>query len=101
MNIGVLRPLGITLPEIFLSLEKAMRKNCALVLGAPAASAGSGTWRYLAFRARAGKRDPGEGPGAERGWGGGEEGAGGGGLGPDTLVGGGRSSRRLWGAGGD
>ena len=45
INIGVLRSLGITLLEIFLSRKKAMRKNCALVLGAPAASEGSGTWR--------------------------------------------------------
>ena len=40
-----LRSLGITLPEIFLSRAKVMRKNCAHVLGAPAASARSGTWR--------------------------------------------------------
>ena len=40
-----LRSLGITLPEIFMSRAKVMRKNCAHVLGAPAASARSGTWR--------------------------------------------------------
>ena len=45
INNWVLRSLGITSPEIFLSRMKVMRKNCAHVLGAPAASARSGTWR--------------------------------------------------------
>ena len=45
-NTVVPRPLGITLPEIFLSRIKVLRKNCALVSRAPAASArsGGGVW---------------------------------------------------------